>query len=36
VAPVVVIGGALSGVWWIPFVAQHAWMTDPDFIRDVG
>ncbi len=36
VAPVVVIGGALAGVWWIPFVAEHAWMTDPDFIRDVG
>ena len=24
VAPVVVIGGALAGVWWIPFVAEHA------------
>ena len=36
VTPVIAVGTAIACVWWIPFVAEHSWMTDPDFARVVG
>jgi hypothetical protein len=34
VVPVVAIGAAIAGIWWIPFAAYRGWMTSPDFPSD--
>jgi hypothetical protein len=36
VVPVAVVAAAISAGWWIPFVFQHGWMTDPNFPRVTG